>query len=66
MKRLFEHSSFYWVRYDHYELKRDAHSLLYIRKAGNLQSLKGFRTDYAGRFESRHEVHESSANRAKT
>ena len=35
MKRLFEHSSFYWVRYDRYELRRDAHSLLYITPAAN-------------------------------
>ena len=35
MKSLFEHSSFYWVRYDRYELRRDAHSLLYIMPAAN-------------------------------
>ena len=35
MKSLFEHSSFYWVRYDRYELRRDAHSLLYITPAAN-------------------------------
>ena len=35
MKRLFEHSSFYWVRYDHYELKRDPNSFLFITPAAN-------------------------------
>ncbi|MBR3569984.1 MAG: hypothetical protein IKN96_04155 [Oscillibacter sp.] len=35
IKRLFEHSSFYWVRYDRYELRRDANSLLYIMSAAN-------------------------------
>ena len=35
MKSLFEHSSFYWVRYDRYELRRDANSLLYITPAAN-------------------------------
>ena len=35
MKHLFEHSSFYWVRYDRYELRRDANSLLYIAPAAN-------------------------------
>ena len=35
MKSLFEHSSFYWVRYDRYDLRRDAHSILYITPTAN-------------------------------
>ena len=35
MRSLFEHSSFYWVRYDRYELRRDANSLLYITPTVN-------------------------------
>ena len=36
MRSLFEHSSFYWVRYGRYELRRDANSLLYITPAATL------------------------------
>ena len=35
MRSLFEHSNFYWVRYDRYELRRNADSLLYIDPAAN-------------------------------
>ena len=68
MRSLFEHSSFYWVRYDRYELRRDANSLLYITPTANAKpEIYNPLTvaEQIRRFESRHEVHESSAKRAK-